>query len=66
METEAHFARMHAQDGSPRQVANKRVIKLRKLRLTNSEIFKNLKRDFAKHFSDQELREIVNYNILDT
>lgn len=59
METEAYFARMHAQDGSPRQVARKRVMKLRKLRLTNSEIFINLKKDFAKHFSDQEIREII-------
>lgn len=59
METEANFAEKYAQDGSPRQVARKRVTKLRKLKLSNSDIFLNLKRDFSKHFSDQEIQQII-------
>ena len=54
------FAQLHAQDGSPKQVAEDRVNKLRKLDLTDEEIFINLKKDFCKHFSDEEIHEIIN------
>ncbi|TSO26221.1 hypothetical protein [Lactobacillus sp. LL6] len=54
------FAKLHAQDGSPKQVAEDRVSKLRKLDLTDEEIFINLKKDFCKHFSDEEIHEIID------
>lgn len=57
---EQDFIRMHAQDSSPRKVAQDRVMILKENHFNNNEIFANLRKDFSKHFTDSQLAAIVN------
>lgn len=57
---ERRFAQLHAQDGSPRQLIRDRIKNLKKMRIGKEEVFIKVKKDYSKHFTDEEIINFIN------
>ena len=57
---ERRFAQLHAQDGSPRQLIRDRTKNLKEMGIGKEEVFTNVKKDYSKHFTDEEIINFIN------
>ena len=57
---ERRFAQLHAQDGSPRQLIKKKKKNLKEMGIGKEEVFTNVKKDYSKHFTDEEIINFIN------